>query len=335
MCRKEFTIPAEGVKGLQHNFFLDDLISMRNTGVSSAKEGQTGGQGRRSHIRDKCEGCGGETGHVATAYCVDCGEKLCDGCGARCRNRRAGAHQVVKLGDAVKPELMRQRSSYCEWHSDELVKMYCCESQCKANICTVCYAVKHKGHECLEIQDVATELVQQIDQNIQTLGTSVTYIEKEKSDVEVMRKTFIGGVKKAEIAVRQKGEELVKLIHGEVERLVQTIQAVQVKTEKEIDVRHEELELIQVAVESFINYSTEVRDKGRPCDITRIANDLNTRASELKKMTSTVSQYQPPTVTFTPAGASVLDKLGGIRALIGEVTVKEQTGNITAPYVEG
>ena len=99
-------------------------------------------------------------------------------CAARCRNRKGVAHKIVKLSDELKPEFTRYRGSYCDQHSDELVKMYCCE--CKVNICTVCFAVKHRGHKCLEIQDVAKEFRKQIDGNMQTLSVAVMEIIKDK-----------------------------------------------------------------------------------------------------------------------------------------------------------
>ena len=68
-----------------------------------------------------------------------------------------------------------------------------------------------------------------------------------------------------------------------------------------------------------------MEDKGRPCDITRVANDLNTRASELKKMTTTVGQYRPPTVTFIPSNmdtvATMLDGLN--KKILGEVLIHQ------------
>ena len=109
-------------------------------------------------------------------------------CGARCKNKRDGAHQVVKLGDEQKPEFIRHRGSYCERHSDEFVKMYC--SECKVIICTVCFAVKHRGHSCLEIPDVAREFSKNIDSNIHALSKSLVLTRNERKSRSNQHESF-------------------------------------------------------------------------------------------------------------------------------------------------
>ena len=42
VCRKEFQIPDKGVEGIQHNFFVDDLISKRKSSEQTARSSATG-----------------------------------------------------------------------------------------------------------------------------------------------------------------------------------------------------------------------------------------------------------------------------------------------------
>ena len=252
---------------------------------------------------------------------MDCREKLCESCGLRCKNRRAGAHQVVKLGDELKPELIKHRGSYCEQHSNNLMEMYC--SECEVNICTVCFAVKHRQHECLEIKEVASEFSKQIEGNMQALSSRVASIKKERQAMEATRENFLALVGKTQMSIKQKGEELKRQVDRQVAELVQQVETVKTETEKAFVTHREDVDLVLVAVESFICYSQEVKDKGTPCDITRVAKDLQARASELKRMSSTVGKYQTPGLSFVPADErQVLAKLGGIKALLGDVRIE-------------
>ena len=90
VCRKQFSIPVAGVKQLPHNFFVAGLVEAKKT-ASQPAAGQP------------CEVClalsEGDTAIVsqATNYCVDCQEKICEKCSARCRRGKV-QHQVVALG---------------------------------------------------------------------------------------------------------------------------------------------------------------------------------------------------------------------------------------------
>ena len=85
LCREEFTIPQNGLEGLKLNFYLQGLVDTKR--ASCAKE-----------RAEPCEVCSNEQKFVlATVFCVDCSQKLCERCSLPHRRWRGGAHDVIPL----------------------------------------------------------------------------------------------------------------------------------------------------------------------------------------------------------------------------------------------
>ena len=101
-CRKKFQIPSDGLDGLQHHFFIQQLVDDRK--ASS-----------RELDGEPCEVClqEGDEGSVrtATVYCFDCNQKLCKQCSKPHKWMKGGAHQVRPLGVEVEEELIQLQAS--------------------------------------------------------------------------------------------------------------------------------------------------------------------------------------------------------------------------------
>ena len=101
LCRKEFTLPSNGVDDLPKNFFVTNFLEMNQlTSVESKTESKTSG----------CEACGGsgETTEmrVATAYCVECQQKLCQACEEDHKKFKVTSrHKIVELGSELSLKL--------------------------------------------------------------------------------------------------------------------------------------------------------------------------------------------------------------------------------------
>jgi len=93
MCRKEFTIPDDGLAGTQKNFFMEKLLHFRQ--LSASQEAQ--------HIPcDVCsndEASAGETAKPASKYCVQCQQNYCEQCSMYHRNMKSSSsHTQVDIG---------------------------------------------------------------------------------------------------------------------------------------------------------------------------------------------------------------------------------------------
>ena len=311
-CRKEFKIPPEGLDGLQHHFFIQHLVDVRNVSSKS-----TGEQLCKACLEEYEDGEGNVS--AATVYCFDCNESLCDRC-SRPHQRpsmKGGAHQVTPLGAELEQELIQLRGSSCDRHKDEQVKLYCYD--CNKNICLVCFAAKHRNHSSGEITEVAETLTQRIDEDDTKMLSNISTIQlqSEKTKQEVLK--FSGQAHNVKKTIVEAGDAIKQLVDNQVSEHLLKLDTAILKNAKQAEIVQERLQLALTAMDSFHTYSRELLDKGRPSDIRRAASELHKRATELLDNDITSVQYCPPQVTFTPADVTHLTSL----QMIGKLSVSD------------
>jgi len=287
VCRKEFQIPDAGVEALPHNFFLQNLMDARDASSRKVEE-------------VLCEACAFEKEEddeipPATMYCVDCDQKLCKRCSKTCRAKtRRGPQQVRPIGAELTAELIQQRGSYCDQHKDEKLKLYC--HDCEINVCLMCFAVGHNGHNWAYIEKVVEEFIRLFDSEI---------IGSVSSRIDGFR-VAMAQVDANETFIRQRQEAVNQITEKHANRLLQELQTVRSGGVKEASNRSEELKLALTLLESFKNYLAELVTTGSPCDVTREAKGMRSRASELLQTCVVPSDYQAPRVSFTPMNVDEL-----------------------------
>jgi len=305
MCRKEFQIPPEGLDGLQHHFFVQQLVDVRKASSEEFDE-------------VACEVCQEENDEdvdsvpLATAYCVNCSQKLCEQCVRPHRRWKGGAHLVKPLVAEVEQELIQLRASACDKHPDKQVELYCCD--CDENICLMCSAVKHRSHNSLEIPEAADSFRPGIDADAKKVLASINsahrQMEISRQDAAEVR-VKVDDTKKLIVST---GDQLKRSVDNQISDLMMELESVTSESDKQASSVEETYQLALVSMESFHTYSRELLDKGRPSDVTRAACQLDDRANELLNDDATAVKYRPPHVTFTPADVTRLN-------LIGKVTV--------------
>ena len=101
LCRKEFLIPADGMNGVQKNFFMENLLQYKTTLQI----------GSVTIICDICNASDeGKTGQIPTATmrCLECQDNYCDSCVKVHQFQKLSRnHQVVKIGSDTKSEMKR------------------------------------------------------------------------------------------------------------------------------------------------------------------------------------------------------------------------------------
>ena len=314
ICRKEFQIPPDGLDGLQHHFFIQQLVDVRK---ASSEE----------FVEVPCEVCSEENGEdldkipLATMYCVDCNLKLCEQCSRPHSHRRmkGGAHLVKPLGAEVEQELIKLRGNSCYKHEEEQVKLYCLE--CNENICWMCSAVKHRSHNSVEIPEAAGNFRPRIDNDDKKILSAVNAVREQSGQTERDAADFhveVGNTKKTVLAT---GDQIKSAVDEQVSDILKELESATLKSDKQAESVQETYQLALVSMESFHTYSGELLDKGRPSDITRAACELHDRATELLGNDVTAVKYHPHHVTFTPADVTQIKSLN----LIGKVTVATGT----------
>jgi len=303
-CKKGFPIPSDGLSGLQHHFFIQQLVDARKAVSEESNE-------------VPCEVCLEESDEdsekipTATTFCVDCNQKLCERCSRPHRRMKGGTHQVRPLGAELEEELVQLRGSYCDNHKEEKVKLYC--KECNQNICVLCFAVKHRQHETAEITEAAQTFSLQIDSDNEQIWSLVLKVREKSAEKEKKRNAFLREVDKAKRDIKEAGNEVNRIVDSQVAMQLSEVDMIKSEDEKKAEAVEERYQLALVPMESFCTYSRELLDKGRPSDVTRAAVELHKRATELLNNDVNSVQYRPPHVTFTPADVTQVNSLNLIR----------------------
>jgi len=173
LCRKEFTLPSNGVSDLPKNFFIANFLQAR---ALSSVESKT----------SPCEVCSGgdeesesEVQNVASVYCVECQLKLCHVCERGHKViKSTRSHKLINIGEKISIETLQQTVSlsYCDQHKDELLKIYCFD--CKLAICVLCYIKSHNGHKCSDVNEVRDEFHRQMTTIFMVCHQELTDVEK-------------------------------------------------------------------------------------------------------------------------------------------------------------
>ena len=299
ICRKEFTVPENGIHGLPHNFFLESLTDAKKW--TGDEEGEI-----------LCDVCVKEDVHVdqldsvpeASVYCIDCCQKLCKPCSRPHKRWTGGPHQLRDLGAHGMSELplMQQHRSHCEKHKLKLIELYCFE--CKMNLCMKCFAVSHTQHKCGEIEQVADEFNKRIDVSIKQVRQQICEVNSVIAKTEAKATIIHAAAEKVENEVTQKCEKMKQLIDAKAQELQEEIRKLHTVAMKDIDAQRDSLQLALVAMESYTEYATVLRTKGSHADVTMFAEKLHDRASELLEnhsKTENTDKCSALTVEFTPS----------------------------------
>jgi len=299
MCRKEFTIPDDGLAGTQKNFFMKKLLQVRK--LSAHQEAQ--------HIPcDVCssdEASAGETVKPAAKYCVQCQQNYCEQCSLHHRKRKSTPnHTQVNIGkESVSVEQISKISpAMCEQHKSEETKVFC--QECKVAVCMKCFTKSHKTHNCSDIEEevglsdnlrrlVVTD-TDKVTNVLKKTEELLPRLEKEKHDVI----KHLAGIKDE---INSAADKLIAAIQRDKAKLLSEVGSIRIKRIKQLKTVKQEVEQHMTALESFVRDSDTLLGSGTACDVTRSANSLHDRADELMKfdVIGHVDSCLPPmNVTF-------------------------------------
>ena len=300
LCRKEFTIPDDGLSGMQKNFFMEKLLYVRKLSV---------GEETSRVLCDVCrndKASTDETSKRATMYCVQCQQNYCEQC-SRCHAgmKLAAGHVQVEIGKQLKnEEIALKLPATCDIHKGKEIEVFC--QECKLAICVMCFIKSHKTHDCSDIEEVSVDLRRQmktdtdeVTELLKKTGEVLPRIEKEKNDLI----KHLAGI---EDEINTSADKLIAAIQRDRVKLLLEVESIRLKRVKQLETAKQEVEQHMAALESFKRYSETFVSSGTACDVTRSANSLHDRADELMTydVISHVDSSLPPlTVSFLPSTA--------------------------------
>lgn len=254
------------------NIFITQTLELKKLSSAMAKE-------------MACDVC--EKPASAVKLCTTCIQRLCDEC---CKShekiRTTRTHRLfsLKRSGEESDEVAKLMRSYCKEHDERIVEMYC--DQCKEVICLLCFALKHGGHSCLHVDEVAGMKRQQIEKDISIVASVVdkdngllNEIEKERKELEMSAEKAKGdNAKRAEDAKAN----IVAKINNQVKEFNAKVDQVVGERKRKIEETRTEIQTSTALKQGFCNYLRQMHKNGTSVDLARDAEKLHTRAEEIQ-----------------------------------------------------
>ena len=144
--RKDFHVTA-GVGGLPKNFALLDVLL-----ASSLKQPDT--------TPVLCDTCGEEE-HLATSYCLECKEKMCDiAAQFHTRLKLSRDHRVLSIAELKGNPQLATIPVFCPEHNEPFRYF---DKDCGQVICRDCQALEHNGHKCCSLAEASAQSRQDLE----------------------------------------------------------------------------------------------------------------------------------------------------------------------------
>ena len=264
LCRKDFTVPDDGLAGTQKNFFMEKLLHVRK--LSAGQEAQ--------HI--PCDVCSsdevsaGETVKAASGYCIQCQENYCEQCSLPHRKMKiSSGHTLVDIAKEYKSveQISKMSPAMCEQHKSEEIKVFC--QECKVAICMMCFIKSHKTHDCSDIEEVSDNLrglvvtdTGKVTSCLKKTEELLPRLEKEKNDI-------IKHLADVEHEINTAADKLIAAIQRDRAKLLSEVRSIRLKRFKELETVKQEVEQHMTALESFRRYSETLLSSGTACDVAR------------------------------------------------------------------
>ena len=325
ICRNEFVIPPDGFSNLPNNFLIGKIVEIRELAAVAATEAL-------------CELCLEETA-VANRFCINCRQRLCNRCStSHTRIKNFHNHQVTELnGSQSDFEQLILRSSYCEHHPKEIIKMYCDED--RVAICLVCCVESHQSHKCLNVDKAAGQLTERLKIDVEKVVNRSAGCEEASQKLEHFKMEFAEQVLVIEESIRKTGAERKELIDQQIEELVQNLRAVRDRNLKCYETTKQDVDRLRVMIDSYQRYCNELLANGSPVNICCAANQMHTRATDLEQLLENciVDDFCFDEIAFHATDFEALMRQHETDNFVGELTVTNSSDRITTlkPKVSG
>src|SRR6218665_1290176 len=277
MCRKEFTIPSDGVQGIQKNFFMAGLIEVRSamnqsmTAIITCDACTANNEGTESNVSK------------ATLRCFDCLENLCEDCHKMHKAfKMSRNHKVLKIDSSIGyDEAIKSVSAMnCDIHRGKALDYYCAE--CRKVVCVSCFVESHKTHDCKDVNTVEDEFRQMIKSSADKMSTLAgeLLVKKEKSE---SNDALLTKIAEREKEILQRSNELKEMIDQHAKSLLSSLDKMKNRRLKEIQAREDEMDRNLLILESFKRYCDELISKGSASDVCRSKDEVLLRAEVIEE----------------------------------------------------
>ncbi|XP_072021559.1 E3 ubiquitin-protein ligase TRIM71-like [Amphiura filiformis] len=330
LCRQDFPIPTEGVKGFITNFVINTLKDRQEMAEKLQSK----------DARFVCSCCKA-TETNAEAFCADCCGFICQECGMRhkkvviMQSHKTFPFVELQSGKVDIKSVMRQE--HCKKHKGQILEFYC--KTCDVLVCVGCTVVDHSGHTLVNLQSATDEQRSEIKYLTIDCRKVSQVVEKSLKCVDKVRYNLQKSEKKAKDDLLQAAEELRKQVLAEIRQkeidMEAQITLAAAENIKQIDAQMDSLQLQQTRFETALQMASEVTQTGSDHDLALVFSSLKSSLRQLGDMTAEDVDETLGKIEFTRSrcALSPMPNLGSLS--VGSKKEATQARHTTAMLASG
>ena len=252
-CRKETSLPAGGVAGLQPAFFVERIKDLH--GKMARAEGK---------VEALCEQCAVEK---SVAFCRQCAEFICGDCSrSHTKMKVFSGHVVASLEDLKKGgvkniPLKEVPARKCAEH-DKKLKLFCFD--CERLICRDCTIIEHKEHKFEFVKKCAPEDRRRLRESLSPLlevradmAGAEKRVVSEEAKVERQREEVCGAIQQSFEQLKAVLERRKAELVGKVSSLAQEKKNALAAQKTVLQVAQKEIQLLTELVERNVESTSD------------------------------------------------------------------------------
>jgi DNA-binding beta-propeller fold protein YncE len=269
-CRTPTLLPQGDPDQLQTAFFINRMKEVH------AKLEKVEGK-----VEAKCEIC---SGGVATAFCRQCAEFICEKCKeSHERMKTFAGHKVSTLHELKEggaKTIIAARSApppICKVH-DEQAKIYCYD--CKTLICRDCVVKDHRDHEYEFVKKASPETKKKLMEHLTPLCEIQAGIQGAVRNVEGAKANIIAMDKSMTTSIKQSFQELRDILDKREKELLAETAATVEKKMTNLTVQQKKLEMSSGTIQSLVEFVERSVENATDEELMTIHTQMMTRISE-------------------------------------------------------
>ena len=284
-CRTPTLLPQGDPDQLQTAFFINRMKEVH------AKLEKVEGK-----VEAKCEMC---SGGVATAFCRQCAEFICNECTRSHQRMKVFAgHKVstlTELKEGGAKEIVAAKSTpppMCKIH-EEQAKIYCYD--CKTLICRDCVIdEEHKSHNYEFVKKAAPKIQKKLKEHLTPLNESQKGIQHAIKNVEGAKAEIVAMDETMTTSIKRSFQELRDILDKrEKELLAETAATVERKMTN-LTMQQKKLEMSSGTIQSLVEFVERSVENATDEELMTIHTQMMTRISEeLEKQRQTSIELAP------------------------------------------
>lgn len=260
VCRQQSILPVDGVKALQTNFFITNLME----------------------VIDQTEVCGicNEENAKPVSKCTNCDKYLCDKCVIpHHEDDNLRTHTLVNVtafsssGDSE--EVL---SLTCPNHDGNPLQFYC--TGCETGVCEDCTSVEHIGHGIISVKEAIKEHKTTLCELIKGAKQQIPVIEASINQIEDLIQSLTKQTEITESKITETFDDLIRLMAERKATLVKDLNNTYNQKKQVLTEQKENLENILTKINSCCEFTDETLEHGNDTEILLVKKEMSDKLRE-------------------------------------------------------